>query len=60
MAATIIIVAGIAVLLVFAVRSLIKNSKKGGACAGCGGCGGCGSDHSDGHQCHCDDRSTIN
>lgn len=37
-----LILAGIALLLVAAVRASVKRRKKGGCGCGCGGCSGCG------------------
>lgn len=39
--ADILILAVIALAVVFAVRYMIKSSKNGGCCGDCGSCGGC-------------------
>lgn len=39
----IIVLAGLGIAVLFAVRALIKKHKKGGCSGDCGSCGGCSS-----------------
>ena len=46
----IIVLLVVAAALVFCIRSIIRNKKRGGSSCGCAGCSGCGS------ACACGDK----